>query len=178
MNGFNLLPEEFQSRRGARFVPISMLATLVVAVLIVALVERAAMPRTAGATGSGLDETLADRRQELARKQQALAAVEAEIAPLDAVLSQAPAWSNLFVDVEAVMGEGVWITRWSSDAKRGICSVQGCAEASAAAFAFMSALEKLPHFEAVVLTSVAKEIQEHDGGVRYEIISRLRHAAR
>jgi len=29
MDGFNLLPEEYRTQRGARFVPISMLVTLV-----------------------------------------------------------------------------------------------------------------------------------------------------
>ena len=180
MDGFNLLPEEFQRRHGARFAPISILVTLGVALLGVLLMELAVIGRAGSGSGSLLVDTLADRRADLARTRQERLALEGEIEPLDAVLSRAPVWSNILIDVAAVIEPGIRITRWSADAKRGLCSIEGRAGTNGEVFTLVAALEGLAHFKSVTLAGVAKETEDdEDGrGVRYEIVCRLRWATR
>jgi len=178
MDGFNLIPEEYQTRRGARFVPVSMLVTLAVAVLGVLLMERAVMVRASRGSGSSLAETLAVRQAELAQRCQNRLKIESDIAPLAATLSRTPVWSNVFIDVAAVMVPEVRITRWSADVERNLCSIQGNAETNAAVFELVAALEALEHFESVTLAGVAKEQDAEGHGIRYEIVCSLRQAAR
>ncbi len=178
MDGFNLLPEEYRTRRGAKFAPISMLATVVIAVLSVLLMERAVMARAASGSASSLGKALTARRAELEQRRQQRLATVAEIGPLRAMLSETPVWSNVFVDVAAVVGPGVRITHWSSDAERGLCSLQGRARTNAEVFALVAAIEGLSHFESVALAGVVRESDEGDHGVRYEIVCRLREAVR
>ena len=178
MDGFNLLPEEYRTRRGARFVPISMLVTLGIAVFALLLMELGVMARAGRGSGSVLGETLADRRADLAQRRQKRLAIEREVEPLAAVLSRTPVWSNVFIDVAAEMGRDVRIVRWSSDAERGLCSIQGHATTNGEVFALVAALEALAHFESVTLAGVAKENNEEGHGVHYEIVCRLRKAAR
>ena len=178
MDGFNLIPERYRTRRGARFVPISMLVALVVAALGVLLMELAMMRHAARGSGSLLGETLAERRVNLAQMREERTAVEDEIESLGTVLARTPVWSNLFVDVASVLGPGIQIERWSSETERGFCSIQGRAATNSQVFALVTALEGLEHFESVALAGVAKESDENGRGVRYEIVCRLRQAAR
>jgi Tfp pilus assembly protein PilN len=176
MDGFNLLPEEYRRRRGAKFAPISMLVTAAIVVVGVLLMERAVMARAASGSASSLGKALTARRAELGRRRQERLAILAEIRPLRVMLSQTPVWSNVFVDVATVVGPGVRITHWSSDAERGVCSLQGHARTNGEVFALVAALEGLTHFESVTLAGVVRESDEGDHGVRYEIVCRLRKA--
>jgi Tfp pilus assembly protein PilN len=178
MDGFNLLPEEYRTRRGARFVPISMLVVVALGALAILLMELAMMRHAARGSGSLLGQTLADRRVELAQMRQQRAAVERDIESLGTVLARTPVWSNLFVDVASVLGPGIRIERWSSETERGFCSIQGRASTNSQVFALLTALEELDHFESVALAGVTKESDEEGRGVRYEIVCRLRQAAR
>ena len=178
MDGVNLLPEQYRTRRGARFVPISMLVAVGVAALAVLLMELAMMRHAARGSGSMLGETLVERRAHLAQMRQERAAVEDEIESLGTVLARTPVWSNLFIDVASVLGPGIRIERWSSETERGFCSIQGRAATNGQVFALLAALEGLEHFESVALAGVAKESDEEGRGVRFEIVCRLRQAAR
>lgn len=177
MDGFNLLPEEYQTRRGARFAPISMLATFGIMVLSLLLMERAVMVRAGKGSGSALVRTLAARRAELVTMRQDRGAVEKEIEPLAAVLSRTPVWSNVFVDVAGAIGQGVQFKHWGGDAERGLCTIEGRAKTNGEVFTLVSALEGLPHFESVTLAGVAKEKDGQGDGVHFEIVCRLRQAA-
>jgi len=178
MEGFNLLPEEYQTRRGARFVPISVLATLGIVLLGVVLMEHAVMVQAGRGTGSSLVKTLAARRAELAESRRQREAIESEIKPLAAMLSRTPVWSNLFIDVVGVMGPDTRFMYWSADAERGTCSIEGRARTNGEVFVLVAALEALPYFETVTLAGVAKENDGEDNGVHFEIVCRLRQAAR
>jgi Tfp pilus assembly protein PilN len=178
MDGFNLLPEEYQRRRGARFVPISIIVAITTTLLAVLVMELSMMQRTGRGSGSMLLETLADRRTDLVQARREHEAIEGEIESLGAVLPRTPIWSNVFVDVAAVLGPGVRIERWNSETERGFCSIQGHAGASGQVFALVTALGELEHFESVALAGVAKESDERGRGVRFEIVCRLHQAAR
>ena len=178
MEGFNLLPEEYQTRRGARFVPISVLATLGIVLLGVVLMEHAVMVQANRGAGSSLVETLTARRAELAEARQEREALESEIGPLAAMLSRTPVWSNLFIDVAGLMGPNARFMQWSADADQGTCSIEGRARTNGEVFVLVAALEALPHFETVALVGVAKENDGKNDGVHYEIVCRLRQTGR
>ena len=178
MDGFNLLPPEHQTQRGARFVPVSFLVVVGLAVLIVSLMELGVIARATGGVGVALRETLADRQADLAAARRERSAVDAEITAYGNILSQTPVWSNLFIDVASVVGPGVRIEHWTADAQRGICSIQGRAATNGDVFSLVAALEGVDAFESVKLAGVAKETDGKGKGVRYEIICELRQAAR
>jgi Tfp pilus assembly protein PilN len=176
MEGFNLLPEQYQKRRGARFVPVSIVVTLALAVLCLVLMEQGVVARATRGAGSSLAKTLSAREAELAERRRERQTIEAEVKPLVAVLSRTPIWSNVFIDVAGVVGPDVQITRWSADTDRGLCSIQGRAETNTAVFQLVVALEALPYFETVTLAAVSKEQDAKGYGVRFEIITSIRQA--
>jgi Tfp pilus assembly protein PilN len=178
MSGFNLLPEEFRKRRAARFVPLSVLVTLVIAVVGVLLMEFGVITRTTVGTGSMLRQTLEDRRVDLAQARSAREKLEQEIAALDAVLARTPVWTNVLIDVTGALSQGMWIEQWSADVARGVCSVRGRARDSSDVFALVARLEALEHFESVALAGSAKVNDEHGQGIQFEIVCRLRQAPR
>jgi Tfp pilus assembly protein PilN len=178
MGGFNLLPPEHRTRRGARFVPVSFLVVAVIAVTGVALMELGVVTRATGTVGGALRETLADRHTDLEAARRERSAVDAEIAGYTQILSQTPVWSNLLIDVAAAVAPGVRIEHWSADAERGVCSIQGRAATNGDVFKLVTALEGIEEFESVKLAGVAKETDAKGQGVRYEIVCELRQAPR
>jgi Tfp pilus assembly protein PilN len=178
MDGFNLLPEQYQKRRGARFVPVSAVVTLALALLCVVLMEHGVMARATRGAGLSLRETLAAREVELAQRRRDRQAMETQIKPLVAVLSRTPIWSNVFIDVAGVVKPDVQITRLSADTDRSLCSIQGRAETNSAVFDLVAALEALPDFETVTLAAVTKEEDAKSYSVHFEIVAGIRQAAR
>jgi len=177
MDGFNLLAEEYRTRQGARFAPISMLVTLGITVLCVLLIEHAVLVRAISGSGSSLGETLIERRKELKERSTDRQKVADTIKPLEAVLARTPVWSNVLVDLATVTGPDVRITQLSADTGRGLCTIQGRAKTNAAVFAFAAALEGLEHFDSVTLAGVTKEKDTKEGEVRYEVVCSMRKAA-
>ncbi len=178
MNGFNLLPQEHRTHRGARFVPVSFLVVLCLVVLGVLLMELGVVTRATGTTGGALSQTLADRQADLTATHQERSAVDGEIAAYSRILSQTPVWSNLLIDVASVVEPSVRIERWSADVQRGVCSIQGRAATNADVFSLVTALEGVEQFESVKLAGVAKETDEPGQGVRFQVVCELRQTAR
>ncbi len=178
MDGFNLLPQEHRTHRGARFVPVSFLVVFGLIVLGVLLMELGVVTRATGQAGGALSETLADRQADLATTRQQRSAVDDEVVGYSRILSQTPVWSNLLIDVAAVIEPGVRIEGWSADVQRGVCSIQGRAATNADVFSLVTALEGIEQFESVKLAGAAKETDETGQGVRYQIVCELRQAAR
>jgi Tfp pilus assembly protein PilN len=178
MNGFNLLPQEHRTHRGARFIPVSFLVTFGLIVVGVLLMELGVITRATSKSGSALSATLADRQADLAETRRQCSVLEGEIAAYSGILSQTPVWSNLLIDVAGLIEPGVRIERWSADVERGVCSIQGWAATNAEVFSLVTALESVEQFESVKLASAAKETDETGQGVRFQIVCELHQAAR
>jgi Tfp pilus assembly protein PilN len=186
MNGFNLLPEQFRRRRGAQFVPISIVVTIGIAVLCVLLMELAIVSRALGGSGSTLRDTLADRRRDVEAARTGRRDVVEQVEALAGVLPRTPVWSNLLIDVAQTVGPRVQLERWSSDADRGVCSIRGHAESNSDVFEFVAALEATPHFASVTLAGVSRkedadrrsDDEQGTYDVVFEVVCRLRQAVR
>lgn len=178
MNGFNLLPEQFRTRRAAQFVPVSILVALAIALVAMLLMEFGVIAQAAGGSGSMLRQTLEDRHADLARACAEREQVEQEIAALDAVFPRTPVWTNVLIDVTGALKRDMWIERWSADAGRGVCSIRGHAADSGEVFELVAALEALGHFESVALAGLAKADNEGDQDIQFEIVCQLREASR
>ena len=152
--------------------------TVFLAVLGVLLMESGVLTRGTGSVGSALSETLSDRQADLTAARQERSAIDSEITAYSRILSQTPVWSNLLIDVAAVVEPGVRIEHWSADVERGFCSIQGRAATNGEVFRLVAALEGIEEFESVKLAGVAKETDGQGQGVRYEIVCELRQAAR
>jgi len=191
MSGFNLLPEQFRRRRGAQFVPISIVVTVGIAALCVLLMELAVVSGAAVGSGPALRETLADRRRDVEAAGTRCRAIQEEIDALAGVLPRTPVWSNLLIDMAQAVSPRVQLEHWSSDAERGVCTVRGRAASNSDVFELVGALEAMPHFESVTVAGVSRKDDADQGSgdrrsddeqgtndVLFEIVCRFHEPAR
>ncbi len=169
MSDFNLLPSQYQSRWKVQWVPIIIVATIVVCTGSIMLMEwnlnRMRKDRTIIETSRRTSKDIADLEY-LATRAESL---KKDYATLEGLITSHPTWSNLLIGLSENTPEEVRLNSVSINAQRNLCNIQGSASGSPVVMTYKQLLEDLPYFDTAAISAMARNPEDKNSGVVYEI---------
>ena len=169
MDDFNLLPSQYQSRWRVQWVPIIIVATIVACTGSIMLMEwnlnRMRKDQTIIETSRRKSKDIADLEY-LATRSESL---KKDYATFEALITSHPTWSNLLIGLSENTPKEVKLDSVSINAERNLCNIQGSASASPVVMTFKQLLENLPYFDAAAISAMARNPEDKNSGVIYEI---------
>jgi hypothetical protein len=169
MNDFNLLPSQYQSRWKVQWVPIIIVATIVACAASILLMEwnlsRMRRDQTTIETSRRRSKDTADLEYLSTRAE----SLRKDYGTLESLITDHPTWSNLLVRLSENTPEDAKLDSVSINAERNLCNIQGSAPGSPVVMRFKQSLENLSYFDVVAISAMARNPDDNNSGVVYEI---------
>ena len=173
MNDFNLLPSQYQSRWKVQWVPIIIVATIVVCTGSIMLMEwtlnHMRKDQTIIETSRRKSKDVADLEYLSMRAE----SLKKDYATLEGLITSHPTWSNLLIGLSENTPEEVRLNSVSINAERNLCNIQGSAPGSPVVMTFKQLLESLSYFDTAAISAMARNPDDKNSGVIYEITCEL-----
>ena len=174
MDSFNLLPSEYQSRWKIQWVPIIIVATILICVGSILMMEwhlgRMRNTRVVA-------ETSHRRHKDIAKLDYLASRVEIlkkDYESLESLLTDHVVWSNLLIELSGMLPEGVVLDSISINAIEGTCGIHGTAPGSQNVLVFKDKLKEVSGFAATEISTIARNPSGKGKEVAYEISCRFR----
>ena len=169
MDNFNLLPPEYKSRWKIRWVPIIIVASVVMCSVSIALMEwnlgRMHRNQTVIEISQQKNQDLAEFRYLSLRAK----TLNKEYEVLGVLITDHVIWSNLLIEFSRSIPEGVWLNSLSMSATQNMCNIQGTAINSNLVLGFEQCLKDLPFFKEAAISTITRNPLGEGTGVVYEI---------